>query len=124
MTDNTLIANHILKYVSDKMGKIVLLLFLVVLSIALIYFSKRFEQQKWFKRVDRIIGIPVILILLGWGVFEIVSGQASFFVINLKPLYNTTIEENPILYWFYVFAKFYFAFLFIIRVRQLYGKKN
>jgi len=106
------------------MEKIILLLLLVFLSIGLIYFSKRFEQQKWFKLVDRIIGIPVILILVGWGVFEIVSGQASFFVINLKPLYNTTIEENPFMYWFYVFAKFYFASLFIIRVKQLYGKRN
>jgi cytochrome bd-type quinol oxidase subunit 1 len=106
------------------MEKIILLLLLVILSIGLIYFSKRFEQQKWFTRIDRIIGIPVILILVGWGVFEIVSGQASFFVINLKPLYNTTMDDNPFMFWFYVFAKFYFAFLFIIRVRQLYGKKN
>ena len=106
------------------MTKIILLLILLVVSIAIIYFSRKFQQKSWFRRVDRLIGIPLIAVLVTWGVYEIVSGEGSFFFINLKPLYNVTREQAPFLFWFYVFAKFFFAFLFAVRVKQLYGKKT
>jgi hypothetical protein len=106
------------------MEKTILLLLLVGVSIAIIYLAKRLEQKECFKRVDRLIGIPIILLLLSWGFFEMVTGDASFFFINLKPLVNVTREQTPVLFWFYVFAKFFFAFLFAVRVKQLYGKKT
>ena len=106
------------------MAKISILLILLGLSVAIIYLSGKLEQKSWFRRVDRFIGIPVIAVLVGWGVYEIVSGEASFFFINLKPLYNVTREQAPLLFWFYAFAKLFFAFLFAVRVKQLYGKKT
>jgi len=105
------------------MEKIIILLLLVILSLSLIYLVKRLERKVWFKKIDRLIGIPIILVLIAWGSLEIYTGDASFFLINLKPLLNTTRQQNPELFWFYVTAKFYFAFLFIVMLRKIYRRR-
>ena len=106
------------------MAKISILLILLGLSVAIIYLSGKLEQKSWFRQIDRLLGIPVIAVLISWGVYEIISGEGSFFFINLKPLNNVTREQAPVLFWFCACAKFFFAFLFAVRVKQLYGKKT
>ncbi|UCF65604.1 MAG: hypothetical protein JSW33_07150 [bacterium] len=106
------------------MEKIIILLTLIVLSIAMIHLARRLEQKTWFKKIDLILGVVIILVLVAWGLLEILSDKASFFLINLKPLNNINQEQNPALFWMYVFAKFYFAFLFMVMVKRIYSNKS
>jgi len=92
---------------------------LILLSISLIHLAKRLEHQSRFKKIDRIFGAIMMLVLLVWGVLEIFWGKASFFLINLKPLTNVSREQNPALFWVYGAVKFYFASSFFLILKRI-----